>query len=57
MSKDRGTKNVKKAPADKSKGKAVSAYKAETKSGKNIKTAVESFVPKESKGSGKPKNG
>ncbi len=38
MSKDKGTKNVKKAPADKTKGlgKAPSAYKAEGKSGNSI---------------------
>jgi hypothetical protein len=38
MSKDKGVKNIKKAPADKSKsiGKAVSAYKSESKSGQTI---------------------
>ncbi len=47
MSKDRGTKNVKKAPADKTKGKskAVSAYKSE---GKNSLSVIESFIPKAS---------
>ncbi|MBK8558351.1 MAG: hypothetical protein IPL65_22645 [Lewinellaceae bacterium] len=47
MSKDKGTKNLKKAPADRStgKGKAVSAYKAEGKSGKANPT-LEAFVPK-----------
>lgn len=45
MSKDKGTKNVKKAPADKTKGKAkaVSAYKSE---GKNSLSVIESFIPK-----------
>jgi hypothetical protein len=35
MSKDKGSKNIKKAPADKTKGisKAPSAYKTEGKSG------------------------
>lgn len=35
MSKDKGVKNIKKAPADKSKGvgKKVSPYKSESKSG------------------------
>ena len=32
MSKDKGTKNQKKAPADKALGKTVSAYKSESKS-------------------------
>jgi hypothetical protein len=32
MSKDKGVKNIKKAPADKTKVKAVSSYKAESKS-------------------------
>ncbi len=31
MSKDKGTKNIKKAPADKSASKSVSAYKSEAK--------------------------
>jgi hypothetical protein len=40
MSKDKGTKNIKKAPADKSKGggKPISDYKSESKGG--IKTQV-----------------
>jgi hypothetical protein len=48
MSKDKGTKNVKKAPADKSlgKGKAVSAYKSEGKSGIDKQPALEAFIPK-----------
>jgi hypothetical protein len=33
MSKDKGVKNIKKAPADKNKVKAVSSYKSESKSG------------------------
>ncbi len=38
MSKDKGTKNTKKAPKDPSKHetKIVSAYKSESKSGSNI---------------------
>lgn len=48
MSKDKGTKNVKKAPADRSsgKGKALSAYKSEGKGGINKQPALEAFVPK-----------
>lgn len=48
MSKDKGTKNVKKAPADKAdgKGKAVSAYKSESKSGQNKQPTLEAFIPK-----------
>ncbi len=58
MSKDKGTKNVKKAPADKTKGKAkaVSAYKSE---GKNSLSVIESFIPKNNQktdGSQKTKN-
>jgi hypothetical protein len=49
MSKDKGTKNVKKAPADKTKGttKAPSAYKSESKSGSAI-------TPKPDTKAGKP---
>jgi hypothetical protein len=38
MSKDKGVKNVKKAPADKSQGigKPVSAYKSEGKNGHSV---------------------
>jgi hypothetical protein len=38
MSKDKGSKNIKKAPADKSSGigKPVSAYKTEGKSGNTV---------------------
>lgn len=48
MSKDKGTKNHKKAPADKSagKGKVISAYKAESKSGQDKSPTLEAFVPK-----------
>ena len=48
MSKDKGTKNTKKAPMDKSlgKGKIVSDYKAEGKSGQNKQPALAPFVPK-----------
>ena len=47
MSKDKGTKNVKKAPADKSmgKGKALSAYKTEGKGGINKQPALDAFTP------------
>lgn len=45
MSKDKGTKNHKKAPADKSagKGKVLSSYKSETKS---AQPTLEPFIPK-----------
>lgn len=48
MSKDKGTKNHKKAPADKSSGKAkvLSAYKAESKSSLDKSPTLESFIPK-----------
>jgi hypothetical protein len=48
MSKDKGTKNHKKAPADKSKGKGkiLSAYKSESNSGQIKETRLEAFVPK-----------
>ncbi len=46
MSKDKGTKNIKKAPADKSKGKAVSTYKSEGKGGINEQPALDSFASK-----------
>lgn len=45
MSKDRGTKNIKKAPADKSKGKVLSAYKSEGKFGVE-KQPVKGTTPK-----------
>jgi hypothetical protein len=56
MSKDKGTKNHKKPKADKSKGKAQSAYQSESKSGKDKHTNLEPFVPKTAKGDGKSKN-
>ncbi len=48
MSKDKGGKNHKKAPADKSTGKAksVSAYKSEGKTGYGKDPALDVFVPK-----------
>jgi hypothetical protein len=44
MSKDKGVKNIKKAPADRSKGggKAPSAYKSESKSGNSGTFTVKS---------------
>jgi hypothetical protein len=56
MSKDKGTKNIKKAPADKSlgKGKAISAYKSEGKGGINKQPAFEAFVSKPDQKSHKP---
>lgn len=59
MSKDRGTKNIKKAPADRSqgKGKAPSSYKSEGKSGIDKQPTREAFVPKpESKSKGGDKS-
>jgi hypothetical protein len=44
MSKDKGSKNHKKAPADKSKGKVLSRYKSEGKSGQDKQSAIEAFV-------------
>lgn len=48
MSKDKGSKNHKKAPADKSsgKGKILSAYKSESKSGQDKQATLEAFIPK-----------
>lgn len=48
MSKDKGSKNHKKAPADKSsgKGKVLSAYKSESKTGQNKQSTLEAFIPK-----------
>ena len=56
MSKDKGGKNHKKAPADKSsgKGKAISAYKAEGKRGYG-EPALNVFVPKPDSKPGKGK--
>ena len=50
MSKDKGTKNVKKAPADKSLGRAkpISAYKSEGKSTAVI-LPVKSYIEKHEK--------
>jgi hypothetical protein len=45
MSKDKGSKNNKKAPADKSKGKSSSSYKEEDKGGKE-KPAIDVFSKK-----------
>lgn len=59
MSKDKGTKNHKKAPADKSsgKGKSVSAYKSESKSGLDKQPTLEAFIPKpDAKSGGKGKS-
>jgi hypothetical protein len=59
MSKDKGSKNHKKAPADKSsgKGKALSAYKSEGKIGLSKQPALEAFIPKpDFKGSGSHKS-
>jgi hypothetical protein len=48
MSKDKGSKNVKKAPADKSggKGKVISSYKSEGKSGADKQPLIAAFAPK-----------
>ena len=57
MSKDKGSKNHKKAPADKTSGKskAVSAYKSEGKIGQ--KPIIEGLVPKpEAKSGGNNKS-
>lgn len=45
MSKDKGSKNNKKAPADKSKGKSSSSYKEEDKGGKE-KPTIDVFSKK-----------
>ncbi len=49
MSKDKGTKNHKKAPADKAagKGKQLSSYKSEGKSGVDKQPTLEPFMPKQ----------
>ncbi|MDZ4682001.1 MAG: hypothetical protein SGI94_16295 [Saprospiraceae bacterium] len=56
MSKDKGIKNIKKAPADRSlgKGKAVSAYKSESKSGQGKQSAIETSASKPALKAGKP---
>ncbi len=55
MSKDKGTKNIKKAPADKSsgKGKVLSSYKSEGKLGQDKQSTTVAFVPKPAVKSGK----
>lgn len=58
MSKDKGSKNIKKAPADRTNGKSkpVSSYKAESKSGQS-NSNIPAFVPKpdaKAGGKGKP---
>ena len=56
MSKDEGSKNVKKAPADKTAGKSkpVSDYKSESKSGQNKSPVIEAFIPKADTKTAKP---
>jgi len=59
MSKDKGSKNHKKAPADKSpgKGKDLSAYQSENKRGHATPTTLDAFVPKtDTKTSGNKKS-
>ena len=48
MSKDKGVKNIKKAPADRSlgKGKVLSSYKSESKSGSGSQTTQKTSNPK-----------
>jgi hypothetical protein len=48
MSKDKGSKNHKKAPADRSggKGKSLSPYQAEGKSDATKQPTLEAFIPK-----------
>jgi len=56
--KDKGSKNQKKAPADKSSGKSkvVSSYKSEGKSGSGSNQNLDVFVPKsDGKSDGKRK--
>ena len=56
MSKDKGSKNVKKAPADKSEGKkkGASDYKSEGKSGNTSKpSGSDSMIPKVKPDAGK----
>lgn len=55
MSKDKGTKNIKKAPADKTKVKSVSAYKSEGKIGiERPVTKAPGASKSDAKGDGKP---
>ena len=59
MSKDKGSKNNKKAPADKAAGKtkAVSAYKSEGKNGGGKEPELGVFAPKPApKGGGSSKS-
>jgi hypothetical protein len=59
MSKDKGTKNHKKAPADKSLGKtkASSDYKSESKGGLNKQPGLDAFISKtDTKSSGNHKH-
>ncbi|MBK9016354.1 MAG: hypothetical protein IPM82_21060 [Saprospiraceae bacterium] len=59
MSKDKGGKNAKKAPAGKATGKTkiVSDYKAESKTGYGKDPAPNVFAPKPAtKGAGSPKS-
>ena len=55
MSKDKGSKNVKKAPADKSEGKkkGISDYKSEGKSGNTSKPSGSDLIPKVKPDAGK----
>ena len=47
MSKDKGVKNIKKAPKDKTLDKKkASDYKSETKSGLSSKSNIDAFKPK-----------
>jgi len=48
MSKDKGTKNHKKPPTDKSSGKrkTMSQYKSESASGQVKQSTLEAFIPK-----------
>lgn len=58
MSKDKGTKNHKKAPADKSsgKGKVVSAYKSESKSGNDLSSGLHVSPKSDTKKEGSKKS-
>jgi hypothetical protein len=48
MSKDKGSKNKKKLPADKTPGteKKLSAYQSENKNALNKQTTLDAFTPK-----------
>ena len=58
MSKDKGVKNIKKAPADKTKGKGkvVSAYKSEGKSSYGTDSRHDVSTPKSDSKTGNSKN-